>query len=110
MHIVLEGVRQVDQRFGAAIGLRGSLIGHLDALADHFDALGDVGAGDALLAQCSGDGIDCRAYLGRRPIQAQVGATHTLMRPYGDDWWVTVMGDVPAPTLQMFYQALDRKR
>lgn len=46
----------------------------------------------------------------RRPMQAQVGATHTLMQPYGDDWWVTVMGDVPDSTLKMFYQALERKR
>lgn len=46
----------------------------------------------------------------RRPIQAQVGATHTLMQPYGDDWWVTVMGDVPDSTLRTFYQALERKR
>lgn len=46
----------------------------------------------------------------RRPMQAQVGATHTLMQPHGDEWWVTVMGDVPDSTLQMFYQALQRRR
>ena len=31
-----------------------------------------------------------------RALLTQVGATHTLMQPHGDDWWVTVMGDVPA--------------
>lgn len=46
----------------------------------------------------------------RRAIRGQVGATHTLMQPFGDDWWVTVMGDVPGPTLNAFYQALERKR
>ena len=47
---------------------------------------------------------------GRGPMRVHVGATHTLMQPYADDWWVTVMGDVPAATLEMFYKALERKR
>jgi sigma-E factor negative regulatory protein RseB len=45
----------------------------------------------------------------QRPMQASVGATHTLMRRQGD-WWVTVVGDVPVPTLKMFATALERRR
>ena len=45
-----------------------------------------------------------------RPLLTQVGATHTLMQPYGSEWWVTVMGDVPAQTLKQFHQALERRR
>lgn len=42
-----------------------------------------------------------------RPMQTALGATQTLMRRQGD-WWVTVMGEVPAPTLKLFAQALER--
>ena len=45
-----------------------------------------------------------------RPLLTQVGATHTLMQPHGDEWWVTVIGDVPAHTLKQFHQALERRR
>jgi sigma-E factor negative regulatory protein RseB len=45
-----------------------------------------------------------------RALATAVGATHTLMRPYGAEWWVTVMGDVPAATLEQFRQALERQR
>ena len=38
-----------------------------------------------------------------------VGATHTLARRQGD-WWITVVGDVPPPTLLMFANALERKK
>lgn len=43
-----------------------------------------------------------------RPMQTAIGATHTLMRRHGD-WWVTVMGEVPAATLSRFAQALERR-
>jgi sigma-E factor negative regulatory protein RseB len=43
-----------------------------------------------------------------RPVQAALGATQTLMRRKGD-WWITLMGDVPAPTLRLFADALERK-
>jgi sigma-E factor negative regulatory protein RseB len=46
----------------------------------------------------------------KQPLLTQVGATHTLMRPHGSEWWVTVMGDVPPGTLKKFYQALERRR
>ena len=36
-----------------------------------------------------------------------VGATHTLTARKGD-WWVTVLGEVPALTLQSFTQSLER--
>ncbi len=45
-----------------------------------------------------------------RALLTQVGATHTLMQPYGNEWWVTLVGDVPAPTLKQFQQALERRR
>jgi sigma-E factor negative regulatory protein RseB len=45
----------------------------------------------------------------KQPLLTQMGATHTLMQAHGD-WWVTVMGDVPASTLKHFHQALERRR
>ena len=45
-----------------------------------------------------------------RPLLTQVGATNTLMQANGNDWWVTVMGDVPTQTLKQFHQALERRR
>lgn len=45
-----------------------------------------------------------------RPLLTQLGATHTLMQPYGNEWWVTVVGNVPAQTLKQFHQALERRR
>nr|WP_316640596.1 MucB/RseB C-terminal domain-containing protein [uncultured Roseateles sp.] len=45
----------------------------------------------------------------QKALQTAMGATQTLMRRQGD-WWITVMGDVPMPTLQRFYAALERKR
>ena len=43
-------------------------------------------------------------------LLTHVGATHTLMQALGGEWWVTVIGDVPAQTLKQFYQALERRR
>jgi sigma-E factor negative regulatory protein RseB len=40
---------------------------------------------------------------------AAVGATHSLMQPFGAHW-VTVMGDVPTATLKQFVAALERLR
>jgi sigma-E factor negative regulatory protein RseB len=44
-----------------------------------------------------------------RPVITVVGATQTLMSRHGD-FWVTVVGDVPAITLRAFSTALERKR
>ncbi|MDL2338359.1 MAG: MucB/RseB C-terminal domain-containing protein [Pseudomonadota bacterium] len=44
-----------------------------------------------------------------RPVITVVGATQTLMSRHGD-FWVTVVGDVPAVTLRAFSTALERKR
>ncbi len=44
----------------------------------------------------------------KQPLITHVGATHTLMQAHGDAW-VTVVGDVPASTLKLFFQALDRR-
>jgi sigma-E factor negative regulatory protein RseB len=44
-----------------------------------------------------------------RAMLASVGATQTLMRKQGD-WWITVVGDVPASTLKMFAKGLERSR
>ncbi len=46
-----------------------------------------------------------------------MGATHTLLRRIADKssdkdggWWLTVVGEVPGPTLQAFAQGLERKK
>lgn len=46
-----------------------------------------------------------------------MGATHTLLRRMADKssnkdggWWLTVVGEVPGPTLQAFAQGLERKK
>jgi sigma-E factor negative regulatory protein RseB len=44
-----------------------------------------------------------------RPLHAAVGATQTLSMRQGD-WWITVIGDVPVATLQLFASALERKK
>jgi len=44
-----------------------------------------------------------------RPILASAGATQTLSMRQGD-WWITVIGDVPAATLRMFAQGLERRK
>lgn len=41
------------------------------------------------------------------PMQTSIGATQTLMRRQGD-WWITVLGDVPAETLRQFAGAIER--
>lgn len=53
------------------------------------------------------------AFDGRRHARegsaAMGGATHTLMRRL-DNWWVTVVGEVPFETLSAFALALERKK
>jgi sigma-E factor negative regulatory protein RseB len=44
-----------------------------------------------------------------KPMQTAIGATQTLMRRQGD-WWITVMGEVPADTLKAFARTLQRTR
>ena len=44
-----------------------------------------------------------------RGMHTSIGATQTLMRRLGD-WWVTVVGDVPAGTLRQFANALEYKK
>ncbi len=44
----------------------------------------------------------------RQQVLASVGATQTLMRQQGD-WWITVVGDVPAETLRQFAKGLERR-
>jgi sigma-E factor negative regulatory protein RseB len=46
----------------------------------------------------------------RQELQAQRGATATLTARRDEHWWVTVVGDVPVPTLRLFADALDRRR
>jgi sigma-E factor negative regulatory protein RseB len=38
-----------------------------------------------------------------------MGATHAIGQRHGD-WWITVVGDVPPPTLRQFAQALERRK
>lgn len=44
-----------------------------------------------------------------RPMRASVGSTQTLMLQHGQ-WWVTVVGDVPPATLQVFAKGLEHSR
>lgn len=44
-----------------------------------------------------------------REMRASLGATQTLMRRRGD-WWVTLVGDVPLPTLKRFAGSLERRK
>ena len=44
-----------------------------------------------------------------KPVLTVRGATHTLMRRQGD-WWLTLVGDVPVPTLRAFAAGLERKK
>ena len=43
-----------------------------------------------------------------RPGKTAIGATHTLMKRH-DQWWITVMGDVPMATVVRFAEALERR-
>lgn len=42
-------------------------------------------------------------------ISTSIGATQTLMKRH-NEWWITVMGDVPAATLRQFARGLQRSR
>lgn len=44
-----------------------------------------------------------------RPLAGGMGATQTLSQRRGP-WWITILGDVPAPTLGQFSAALERRR
>lgn len=43
-----------------------------------------------------------------KPMRTSLGATQTTMGRQGD-WWITVMGDVPMATVQLFEAQLQRK-
>ena len=45
----------------------------------------------------------------QRGMHTSIGATQTLMRRRGD-WWVTLVGDVPALTLHRFASALEYRK
>lgn len=45
----------------------------------------------------------------KQPMGTSLGATHTLMTRRGE-WWVTIVGEVPMATMQLFEAMLDRKR
>ena len=45
----------------------------------------------------------------RREVQARQGATATVTRRHGEHW-VTAVGDVPPATLQLFADAIERRR
>jgi sigma-E factor negative regulatory protein RseB len=44
-----------------------------------------------------------------KPLLTMIGATQTLMLRQAD-WWITVVGDVPASTLRAFANGLERRR
>jgi len=43
-----------------------------------------------------------------RPMRTSLGATSTSMNRLGE-WWITVVGDVPMPTIQQFEAGLQRR-
>ncbi len=43
-----------------------------------------------------------------RPMRTSLGAAHTSMSRQGD-WWLTVVGDVPMPTIMQFEGSLHRR-
>lgn len=45
----------------------------------------------------------------KQPMSTSLGATHTLMNRHGD-WWVTIVGEVPMATVQLFETMLQRQR
>lgn len=45
----------------------------------------------------------------RKEVQAQLGATSTLMQRRGE-FWLTTMGDVPMSTLRLLLDSLERRR
>lgn len=45
----------------------------------------------------------------KQPMGTSLGATHTMTHRQGD-WWLTVVGEVPMATVQMFEAMFERKR
>lgn len=45
----------------------------------------------------------------RQSVGTSLGATHTLMGRRGD-WWITIVGEVPMATVQLFDGMLERRR
>ncbi len=76
-----------------------------------------AGDGDPVLQAVFTDGLThvslfiepYRAQRHRGELQAQQGATGTLMSRRGE-YWVTVVGDVPLPTLRLFADAVERRK
>jgi len=83
---------------------------------DGAGAAEPAGAGRHVLQTIYSDGLThvsvfIEPYMAQRHSQqllASVGATQTLMRRQGD-WWVTVVGDVPAATLRLFADGLQER-
>lgn len=82
-----------------------------------LDAAADNGASVPVLQSVFSDGMthvsvfiepyDAQRH--KQPLGTSLGATHTLMNRHGD-WWVTVVGEVPMATMQLFESMLERKR
>jgi sigma-E factor negative regulatory protein RseB len=82
-----------------------------------LDATADNGASVPVLQSVFSDGMShvsvfiepYDAQRHKQPLGTSLGATHTLMNRHGD-WWVTVVGEVPMATMQLFESMLERKR
>lgn len=76
-----------------------------------------AGDGDAVMQTVFSDGVThvsvfvepFKPQRHKTEVQAQQGATTTLMQRRGDHW-VTAVGDVPAATLKLLATALERRR
>ena len=80
-----------------------------------LDDMSGAGDGRQVLQAVFSDGLThvsvfIEPYDGQRhrPIRTSQGATHTSMGRHGE-WWVTIVGDVPMSTVQMFDAALQRR-
>jgi sigma-E factor negative regulatory protein RseB len=82
-----------------------------------LDASADDGASAPVLQSVFSDGMSHVSVFiepydpqrHKQPLGTSLGATHTLMNRHGD-WWVTVVGEVPMATMQLFESMLERKR
>ncbi len=116
----LEGYRVVRPTHAAVdLGAEGwqlAAVAGFDLVRGVRRSVGSPEAGEPVLQAVFSDGLSHVSVFiepyreGRhRAGQTAIGATHTLMRRH-EQWWVTVMGDVPMATVVRFADALSRRR
>jgi sigma-E factor negative regulatory protein RseB len=102
-------------------GLKAPVAGFKPLSCHRRPGQGEQGAGAAAVQWIFSDGLATVSLFienyapGHQGLEGLrvMGATHTLSRRVPDKaggWWLTVMGEVPAQTLQAFAQALERRK